>query len=90
MAAGELPIAALQRFLDHWIESNTGSIDYIHGKETVRKLAQRPNTVGFLLPDMDKNMLFPYILSGKVMPKKTFSIGRAEEKRYYLEGRKIQ
>ena len=90
VAAGELPIAALQRFLDHWIESNTGSIDYIHGKDTVRKLAQRPNTVGFLLPDMDKNMLFPYILSGKVMPKKTFSIGRAEEKRYYLEGRKIK
>lgn len=88
--AGELPVEALQRFLDRWMETNNGSVDYIHGKETVRKLAQEQGTVGFLLPELDKSILFPYILSGKVMPKKTFSIGHAEEKRYYLEGRKIK
>lgn len=87
---GDLPIEALQRFLDRWMETNSGSVDYIHGCETVRNLAQEPDTVGFLLPELDKSILFPYILSGKVMPQKTFSIGRAEEKRYYLEGRKIK
>lgn len=90
VTAGQLPIEALQRFLDRWMETNDGSIDYIHGSDTVRKLAREPNTIGFLLPDLDKSILFPYILSGKVMPKKTFSIGHAEEKRYYLEGRKIR
>ena len=87
---GELPIEALQRFLDRWMETDNGSIDYIHGTDTVRKLAQEAGTVGFLVPEFDKGILFPYILSGKVMPKKTFSIGRAEEKRYYLEGRRIR
>lgn len=90
LGEGELPVQALQRFLDRWMETNQASIDYIHGSETLRKLAQNKDTVGFLLPDFDKSILFPYILSGKVMPRKTFSIGHAEEKRYYLEGRKIR
>ena len=87
---GELPMEALQRFLDRWMEKNPCSIDYIHGANTVRELAQKPDTIGFLVPDIEKTILFPYILSGKVMPKKTFSIGHATEKRYYLEGRKIK
>ena len=86
---GELPIESLQRFLESWTNNHGGSIDYIHGKETVRSLAQQQGVIGYLVPDMEKQMLFPYILSGKVMPKKTFSIGHAAEKRYYLEGRKI-
>lgn len=90
VAEGELPIEALQRFLDHWTEEHAVAVDYIHGQNTVRKLAQEPGTVGFIVPAFDKSVLFPYILSGKVMPKKTFSIGQAEEKRYYLEGRRIR
>lgn len=89
-APGVLPIEALQHFLDRWMDVDTGTIDYIHGADTVRKLVLEPNTVGFLVPDFYKSILFPYILSGKVMPKKTFSIGKAQEKRYYLEGRKIK
>lgn len=87
---GMLPIEALQCFLDHWMDINDGTIDYIHGAETVITLAQQPNVVGYLVPDLDKSTLFPYVLAGKVMPKKTFSIGHAAEKRYYLEGRKIK
>lgn len=86
----ELPIEALQNFLDRWFEGYEGTVDYIHGADTVRLLAKQPDTVGFLLPDIDKRLLAPYILSGKVMPKKTFSIGHAQEKRYYLEGRLIR
>lgn len=87
---GVLIIEALQQFLDNWIDSNGGDIDYIHGKEAVRTLAQNPKTVGFILPDFNKSMLFPYVLTGNVMPRKSFSIGKAQEKRYYLEGRKIK
>lgn len=90
LKADMLPIEALQLFLEHWTAENDGSIDYIHGPDTVRSLAQQPGIVGYLVPDLNKSMLFPYVLSGKVMPKKTFSIGSAAEKRYYLEGRKIK
>lgn len=86
----ELIVEVLQRFLDHRCERNGDMIDYIHGANTVRELSKRPGTVGFLYPDMEKTILFPYILSGRVMPKKTFSIGHAAEKRYYLEGRRIK
>lgn len=86
----KLLIEHLQAILDDWTNKNGGDVDYIHGAHTVRELAQRPNTVGFILPDFNKCILFPYILSGKVMPRKTFSIGQATEKRYYLEGRKIK
>ena len=87
---GELIIEALQRVLDQWTASNPASVDYIHGADTVRELAHNENTIGFLVPDIEKSILFPYVLSGKVMPKKTFSIGHATEKRYYLEGRRIK
>lgn len=86
----KLLIEHLQKFLDEWTRVNGGEVDYIHGANTVRILAQKPHTVGFILPDFNKSVLFPYVLSGKVMPRKTFSIGQATEKRYYLEGRKIK
>ena len=90
VAENTLLIEHLQKILDEWTEANGGEVDYIHGAQTVRELAQRPNTVGFILPDFNKCILYPYVLSGKVMPRKTFSIGHATEKRYYLEGRKIK
>lgn len=86
----KLLIEHLQKILDDWITLNGGDVDYIHGAQSVRELAQRPNTVGFIMPDFNKSILFPYVLSGKVMPRKTFSIGHATEKRYYLEGRRIK
>lgn len=85
-----LPVAALQDFLDEWISAHKGEIDYIHGEDAVKKLSQADGTVGFLLPPLDKNMLFAYIAHGKRLPRKAFSMGHAREKRYYLEGRKIK
>lgn len=90
VAENTLLIEHLQKILDEWTGKNGGEVDYIHGAQTVRELAQRPDTVGFILPDFNKCILYPYVLSGKVMPRKTFSIGHATEKRYYLEGRKIK
>lgn len=87
---GELAVAVLQEFLDQWMTENQGEIDYIHGDDEVSALAQQPNAVGFLLPSMEKHQLFRGVISKGVLPRKTFSMGHAREKRYYLEGRKIK
>ena len=60
------------------------------GDAEVTALAQQSNAIGFLLPPMEKHQLFRGVISGGVLPRKTFSMGHAREKRYYLEGRKIR
>ena len=87
---GELAVAVLQEFLDEWMQTNSCQIDYIHGDDEVALLAQKENAVGFLLPPMEKHQLFRGVISGGVLPRKTFSMGHAREKRYYLEGRRIK
>lgn len=87
---GELAVAILQEFLDDWFKCNPGKIDYIHGDDDVAELAMRENAVGFLLPAMAKSELFRGVIAGGVLPRKTFSMGHAREKRYYLEGRRIK
>ena len=89
-AKGELAVAVLQEFLDKWLAENAGEIDYIHGDDEVRQLAQQPDAIGFLLPAMEKHQLFRGVISGGALPRKTFSMGHAREKRYYLEGRRIR
>jgi hypothetical protein len=89
-AKGELAVAVLQEFLDQWMQANPCEIDYIHGDDEVAELAQKENAIGFLLPSMEKHQLFRGVISGGVLPRKTFSMGHAREKRYYLEGRKIK
>ena len=89
-AKGELAVAVLQPFLDNWLRENGGQIDYIHGDDEVRQLAQATGAVGFLLPPMEKHQLFRGVISGGSLPRKTFSMGHAREKRYYMEGRKIR
>lgn len=90
VAEHDLAVGVLQRFLDSWLADNAGEIDYIHDVDALTGMAQKPNAVGFLLPEFVKSKLFPYILSGKVLPRKTFSLGHGDEKRFYLEGRKIK
>ena len=89
-AKGELAVAILQEFLDRWMLDNSCEIDYIHGDDEVAELAQKENAIGFLLPGMEKHQLFRGVISGGVLPRKTFSMGHAREKRYYLEGRRIK
>ncbi len=84
-----LPLQVLQDFLDAWLQSNAGELDYIHGADTLSSMTDEQNTVGFCLPPIPKEALFPGILSGGVLPRKTFSMGEAEDKRYYLEARRI-
>lgn len=83
-----LAVAILQPLLDAYVAENGGSMDYIHGESVVRQLAAAQNTVGLILPGMEKQALFPGVLQGGVLPRKTFSMGEAQEKRYYLEGKR--
>lgn len=85
----KLAVGSLQNFLDNYIEKNGGSVDYIHGEDTVRKLAEADGAVGFVLPDMKKGDLFPTVIADGALPRKTFSMGHAWDKRYYIEARKI-
>lgn len=88
--AGELTVSVLQKFLDQWLAEHPGKIDYIHDAEAVEAFAANENTIGLLLPVFDKSELFAFGASGKILPRKTFSLGHGREKRYYLEGRRIK
>jgi len=87
----QLAVGTLQGFLDEWMKTqkNVG-IDYIHGEDVVEELSRRPDAVGFLLPPMGKEELFPTVIHDGVLPRKTFSMGHAHDKRFYLEARKIR
>lgn len=87
---GELTVGVLQDWLDQWLTENEGLIDYIHDADALYTLAQAPDSIGFLLPPMSKNALFPFVQTGRTLPRKTFSMGHSAEKRYYLEGRRIK
>ena len=65
-------------------------MDYIHGDDVARKLCSRPGNLGLLLPLMGKEQLFPTVMADGVLPRKTFSMGEARDKRYYLEARRIR
>ena len=85
-----LTVGTLQAFLDDWIPTHPGvTLDYVHGEAAARALSQGGRTVSFLLPAMDKHELFPAVAKLGSLPRKTFSMGEAHEKRYYMEARKI-
>ena len=76
--------------LDDYLAAHDGRIDYIHDDDVLIGLADHDNTIGFLLPAMEKRQLFPSVITDGVLPRKTFSMGHSREKRYYLEARMIQ
>lgn len=86
-----LPVGTLQKALEAYLARHEGArLDYIHGTEALTKLSAAPNAAGFLLPPMEKEDLFTTVLTDGVLPKKTFSMGEANEKRYYLEARALR
>lgn len=87
--SSNLAVGTLQNFLDRYIMTFGGRIDYIHGDEALRELAEKPGCVGFLLPALDKKQLFPTVMLDGALPRKTFSMGHAHDKRFYLECRRI-
>ena len=86
----QLEVGTLQTFLDKYLEANGGKIDYIHGEDVVESLVSQPDSIGFLLPSMTKDQLFPTVIFDGALPRKTFSMGEAHDKRFYMEARKIK
>lgn len=86
-----LPVGTLQNFIDNYIKFNPNvKVDYIHGIDSVKKLTSDKNTIGFIFDGMGKDELFPTVKQDGALPRKTFSMGEAESKRYYLECRRIK
>ena len=89
--SAQLAVGTLQAFLDDYCKRRPEvEIDYIHGDDVARKLGSQPGNLGFLLPPMGKDQLFRTVMTDGVLPRKTFSMGEAQDKRYYLEARKIR
>ena len=86
---GILPVAILQTALDKYLSEKPGNIDYIHGEDALRQLSKKPGSLGLVLEAVEKGDFFRGIASDGVLPRKTFSMGEAQEKRYYLEARKL-
>ena len=86
---GTMAVAILQPLLDRFLHESGGSIDYVHEEDTAVRLAKRIGSIAFLMPKISKDDFFRGIVMDGVMPRKTFSMGHAWEKRYYLECRRI-
>jgi hypothetical protein len=85
-----LPVGTLQSFLDGFLqEGGAEKIDYIHGESTMIDLGLHARNVAFYLPGMDKSALFKTVILDGALPRKTFSMGEAYEKRFYIECREI-
>lgn len=88
--SAEHPLRLLQAFLDGWLARHPeASVDYIHGEAALRSLVRGPDALGLMPRAFDKAELFGYIRRFGVLPRKTFSMGEATEKRYYMEARRI-
>lgn len=89
--SSNLPVGTFQNFADHYLASHPNCrIDYIHGEGITRQLGSEENNMGFLFPCMKKEELFATVIADGSLPRKTFSMGHAEDKRFYLECRKIR
>ena len=86
-----LETGEMQRFIDGYTAAHPDvRVDYIHGEDTVRALAAQDGAVGFLYGGISKDELFDYVRENGILPRKSFSVGHAEDKRYYVEARRIR
>jgi len=86
----QLAVGTLQAYLDEYLSGKDAEIDYVHGDDVVMELGGREGNLSFLLPAMGKEQLFKTVMADGVLPRKTFSMGHAQDKRYYTEARKIR
>jgi len=86
-----LPIGTFQPFVDRLIERGGAShVDYVHGDEAIERLAMNAGNVGLYLPALNKHDLLRMVVCEGSLPRKTFSMGEANEKRFYMEARRIR
>ena len=87
----QLTVGTLQAFLDDYVKKHPeAEVDYIHGEDSTAALAAAPDAIGFLFSGMEKSQLFRTVIYDGALPRKTFSMGHARDKRYYMECRKIK
>lgn len=84
-----LTVGSIQNFIDSYIAKKGGRVDYIHGDDVVRELCVKHNACGIILDAMDKSELFKTVILDGALPRKTFSMGDACDKRFYNEARII-
>ncbi len=90
-STAKLAVGTLQIFLDEYVINHPeAEIDYIHGVDSLKKLASRPDAIGFIFDGMQKSELFEAVNADGSLPRKTFSMGHADDKRFYIEARKIR
>ena len=90
MTREEARNAVIQHYMETRHFTRKQAEDYIHDDDALIELAKQPKSIGFLLPGMEKSQLFRGVVADGILPRKTFSMGHAREKRYYLEARKIK
>ena len=84
-----LTVGTVDEFIEYFMARHSEArVDYVHDEPAVRALCKK-GAVAFLMPPFAKSDLFKGVVMGGVLPRKTFSMGHAEEKRYYVECRKI-
>lgn len=89
--SANLAVGSIQNFLDPFLkQGGAEKIDYVHGADVTVRLGQQPGNVGIYVPGMAKDELFKTVILDGALPRKTFSMGEAREKRFYMEARKIQ
>lgn len=89
-ASSNLAVGTIQSFLDAFLKNGGAEkIDYVHGEDVVERLALQAGNAGFYLAGMHKSELFKTVILDGALPRKTFSMGEAREKRFYMEARKI-
>lgn len=86
---GAIAAGTIQLILDEIIENKICTLDYIHGFKDTIELGSKDNNLALLMPDVSKHTFFDAIISDKALPRKTFSMGEAHEKRYYMEARSL-
>jgi len=89
-ASSNLPVGTIQPFIDAFLKNDGAEkVDYVHGEDVTVKLGSQPGNAGFYLPGMPKSDLFKTVILDGALQRKTFSMGEAREKRFYMEVRKI-
>lgn len=89
-AEATIPAGTAQAVIDRLLVSGEATVDYIHGTEATENLGRQKGNIGLFLPALDKGDFFRTVINDGALPRKTFSMGEANEKRYYIESRKIK
>lgn len=83
-------VKKIQNFIDEYVKDTGLTVDYVHGDGDLKKICAERGATGILLKPIDKDSFFAYIVKNGTLPRKTFSMGEANEKRYYMEARKVK